>query len=94
MCRGDIGNNDADQVAAENTPQQSDSNGDLATAENTPQQIVLSKMYYIKGLLDTVCTRAKSCWSRTFGRQSVYITLEDSGTSSGIDAFEMIVNPG
>lgn len=38
MYRGDIGNNDADQVAAENTPQQSDSNDDLATAENTPQE--------------------------------------------------------
>lgn len=34
MCRGDIRNNGADKVAAENTPQQSDSNGDLATAEN------------------------------------------------------------
>ena len=87
MCRGDIGNNDADQVAAENTPQQSDSNGDLATAENTPQQTVPSKTSYIKGLFDTVCTSAKSCWSRKFARQSVDTTSEDSGTSSGIDAF-------
>lgn len=43
MCLGDIDNNDADQVDAENTPQQSDSNGDLATAENTSQQTAPSK---------------------------------------------------
>ena len=87
MCRGDIGNNDADQVAAENPPQQSDSNGDLATAENTPQQIVPSKTSYVKGLFDTVWTSTKSCWSRKFARQSVDTTSEDSGTSSGIDVF-------
>ena len=87
MCRGDTGNNDADQVAAENTPQQSDSNGDLATAENRPQQsdsngdlataenmpqqTVPSKTSYVKGLFDTVWTSTKSCWSRKFARQSV-----------------------
>ena len=102
MCRGDIGNNDADQVVAENTPQhsdsngdlataenkpqQSDSNGDLATAENTPQQTVSSKTSYVKGLFVTVWTSTKSCWSRKFARQSVDTTSEDSGTSSGIDA--------
>ena len=86
MCRGDIGNNDADQVAAENTPQQSDSNGDLATAENTPQQTVPSKTSHVKGLFDTVWTSTKSCCSRKFARQSVDTTSEDSGTSSGIDA--------
>ena len=87
MCRGDIGNNDADQVAAENTPQQSDSNGDLVTAENTPQQTVPSKTSYVKGLFDTVWTSTKSCWSRKFARQSVDTTSEDSGTLSGIDVF-------
>lgn len=87
MCRGDIGNNDADQVAAENTPQQSDSNVDLATAENTPQQTVPSKTSYVKGLFDTVWTSTKSCWSRKFARQSVDTTSEDSGTLSGIDVF-------
>ena len=102
MCHGDIGNNDADQVAAENTlhqsdsngdlataentPQQSDRNGDLATAENTPQQTVPSKTSHVKGLFDTVWTSTKSCCSRKFARQSVDTTSEDSGTSSGIDA--------
>ena len=76
MCRSDIGNNDADQVAAENTPQES---GGL--------------MSYIKGLYDTVSTKVKSCWPRKLAGQSVATTSEDSGTSSGIDAFEMIVNP-
>ena len=87
MCRGGIGNNDADQVAAENTPQQSDSNGDLVTAENTPQRTVPSKTSYVKGLFDTVLTSTKSCWSRKFARQSVDTTSEDSGTLSGIDVF-------
>ena len=86
MCRGDIGNNDADQVTAENTPQHSDSNGDLATAENTPQQTVPSKTSHVKGLFDTVWTSTKSCCSRKFARQSADTTSEDSGTSSGIDA--------
>lgn len=88
MCRGNIGNNDADQVAAENTPQQSDSNGDLATAENTPQQTVPSKTSYVKGLFDTVWTSTKSCWSRKFARQSVDTTSEDSGTSSELTPFK------
>ena len=87
MCRGDIGNNDAHQVAAENKAQQSDSNGDLATAENTPQHTAPSKTSYVRGLFDTVWTSTKSCWSRKFARQSVDTTSEDSGTSSGIDAF-------
>lgn len=94
MCRGDIGYNDADQVAAENTTQQSDSNGDLATAENTPQQTVPSKTSYFAGLVGRMWTGAKRCLSRTSARQSVDTTSEDSGTSSGIDALEMIVNPG
>lgn len=88
MCRGDIGNNDADQVAAENTPQQSDSNGDLATAENTPQQTVPSKTSYVKGLFDTVWKSTKSCWSRKFARQSVDTTSEDTGTSSELTPFK------
>lgn len=86
MCHGDIGNNDADQVTAENTPQHSDSNGDLATAENTAQQTVPSKTSHVKGLFDTVWTSAKSCCSRKFARQSADTTSDDSGTSSGIDA--------
>lgn len=86
MCHGDIGNNDADQVTAENTPQHSDSNGDLATAENRPQQTVPSKTSHVKGLFDTVWTSTKSCCSRKFARQSADTTSEDSGTSSGIDA--------
>ena len=86
MCHGDIDNNDADQVTAENTPQHSDSNGDLATAENTPQQTVPSKTSHVKGLFDTVWTSTKSCCSRKFARQSADTTSDDSGTSSGIDA--------
>lgn len=86
MCHGDIGNNDADQVTAENMPQHSDSNGDLATAENTPQQTVPSKTSHVKGLFDTVWTSTESCCSRKFARQSADTTSDDSGTSSGIDA--------
>ena len=73
-------------MTAENTPQHSDSNGDLATAENTPQQTVPSKTSHVKGLFDTVWTSTKSCCLRKFARQSADTTSEDSGTSSGIDA--------